>query len=41
MDVAEATAAAFGQQNFLAIDVEVGKQFIAVDIGDRRADRNV
>jgi len=38
MDIAEAAAATSGQQHLLSVGVEVGKHFVAVDIGDERAD---
>jgi hypothetical protein len=40
MDVAEAASSAFGEQHLLAVDVEVGKEFVAVDVGDGGADRD-
>ena len=40
VDVAEAALAAFGDQYFLLVDVEVGQNFAGVEVGDDRADRH-
>jgi len=39
VDVAQAAAAAAGDQHFLAVFVEVGDQFLGLEVADHRADR--